>query len=89
MKLPAYSRCSSCQAPIVWCTTYATGARMPLDPDPVIGGNVRVLDLHRDPPLVKVTGAAIDLFDEQDDGTRYVSHFVSCPNADEHRRKRT
>lgn len=88
MKLTNAAHCSSCQAPIVWCTTYETGARMPVDPDPVIGGNVRILDPDRNPPLAKVTGAAIDLFDERDDGTRYVSHFVTCPNAAEHRRPR-
>ena len=73
----------------MWTVSVATGKRMPLDPVPVPGGNVRLLPAEHlgAPPRSAVVGPAIDLFDDQDDGTRYVSHFATCPNADEHRRR--
>jgi len=51
---------------------------MPLDPDPVPGGNVWLLadgtaEIHAvgDPTAI-----------------RHVSHFATCPNANQHRRTR-
>lgn len=38
--------------------------------------------------LVEAITGAIDLFDPTDDGTRHVSHFATCPCADQHRRAR-
>ena len=62
---------------------------MPCDAHPVVGGNVRILPPSRpsEPPRVTVGGnGAIDLFDPDDDGVRYVSHFATCVDADEWRR---
>lgn len=68
--------CGSCGATIVFLKTTKAKA-MPLDPEPVEGGNVRIRDgialVNSDPDLL-------------DDGLRYQSHFASCPNADRHRR---
>lgn len=79
------STCRSCGAPIVWAVTEATGARIPIDAEPAPDGNLRVRP--GEPPKAAVVGATIDLLDPEDDGTRYLSHFVTCPNADEHRRR--
>ena len=67
-------RCKSCGGPIEWAVTIK-GRRMPLDPSPVLGGNV-LLDGNR---------ATVVAPDESRLG--YVSHFATCPNAREHRRK--
>lgn len=77
--------CGSCGAPIVWTITDA-GERMPCDAHPVAGGNVRIIAApDGSPARSKVVGNTIDLFDPDDDGTRYVSHFATCPQADEWR----
>lgn len=61
---------------------------MPLDPDPDGDGNVVVVEWDDDGrrgmplPVVKV-GA----FDEAATSYRYRSHFASCPNAANHRRR--
>jgi hypothetical protein len=67
--------CRSCHAPIVWGYTI-NGRRMPLDPEPVVGGNLVLVGQ-------KVRGATA----EDAHGTRYVSHFSTCPMASAHRRK--
>lgn len=68
------SRCTSCGAAIVWART-DTGRSMPLDPDPVEGGNVQ---LGAD-GVARVVGP---LF-----GGTHKSHFATCPQAAQHRRK--
>lgn len=71
------ARCRSCDAPVVWKRTEA-GKAMPIDPAPVAGGNVVLLDDDQ----VHVLHA-----DESADGVdTYVSHFATCPNAKGHRR---
>lgn len=66
--------CRSCHAPIIWAKT-KTGKRIPLDPKPVIGGNLVLID-----GVVGVTPPSHNV-------ERYTSHFATCPNADEHRSK--
>lgn len=77
--------CTSCQADIVWCVTDA-GKRIPVDALPAPGGNLRLIDEGQVTRAV-VAGAGIDLFDPTDTGVRHVSHFATCPNAAEHRRR--
>lgn len=72
---------------MVWVVAEATGSRMPIDAEPAAGGNLRLR--AGDPPTVAVVGPTIDLLDPDDDGTRYLSHFATCPHADEHRRRHT
>lgn len=69
-----HARCRSCHAPIVWAEFRKSGKRMPFDA-----------------PLVVISAHSA----ETPTGTRMVevvdlaqSHFASCPNADQHRRKR-
>lgn len=80
--------CRSCGAPIVWTVTM-NGKRMPVDLDPV--GDVPGAMLFRveeDPS----NGDLIATFIKSDQRYReeelYVSHFATCPQADQHRRTR-
>lgn len=75
------SVCRSCGAPILWATT-AAGKSMPLDPEPAENGNVEaVADAHGRWSVVAVH-AQPPVFG----GPLYLAHFVTCPNAAEHRR---
>jgi len=69
------SACSSCKARVLWAKT-TTGKDIPLNPDPVAGGNLELKDgiarVVKPHPAVKL----------------YTSHFVSCPNANSHRKGR-
>lgn len=71
-------QCSSCGAPIVFLET-VTGRVMPVDPEPVSTGNLRVVG-----DRAEAIGGDPTLF--SGDELRYVSHFATCPNASEHRR---
>ncbi len=72
------NRCHSCEAPVRWVRT-ASGKAMPIDPEPVDGGNV----------WLDSNGVA-HVGDEQwaPSPRRYKSHFATCPNAAKHRRPR-
>ena len=78
------SRCKACGNPILWARVTATGKMMPVDPEPRPDGNIELTrgrtpeaTVHGQSPL----GVDPDL-------TLYVSHFVTCPSADEFRRGR-
>ena len=73
------STCKSCGARIVWAKT-TTGKSMPLDPDPVAGGNVV---LERDG-----VGWVARIVQPDPEFERLVSHFATCPNAKAHRKDR-
>ena len=78
-------RCRSCNATIVWCAT-TKGHRMPVDPVPVPDGNLIV-----DGTGVVSVGHGMQTLDRVlvvsktdvplGDPPRYVSHFVTCPDA--------
>lgn len=70
------SLCRSCNAEIIWAVT-DSGKRMPLDAEPAERPTgLFTLDTSCDPP--HATSAAHQPV--------YLSHFVTCPNADQHRR---
>jgi hypothetical protein len=80
------SACRSCGAEMLWAVT-AKGKRIPLDALAVPDGNV-VLEEQGPgrPPLAVVLPNGTDpLMTETE---RYVSHFATCPRADEHRSPR-
>lgn len=82
------SDCRSCGAPIRWAVT-ATGKRIPLDPEPVDGGNVLLHEpIDGGESIATVVGKAPAPSLFGDDAPRYVSHFATCPNADQHRHPR-
>lgn len=76
--------CGSCARPIVWAATPA-GKLIPLDADPVADGNIAA---HRDES--GNLWARVLRKDEApaENERRGLSHFTSCPNADQHRRRR-
>lgn len=74
------SVCRSCKAEIVWAVSEKTGKRLPLDPIPVPTGNLQIVGEAKGTPLVR--------FDLDGDGPKYLTHFVTCPAADDHRRPR-
>jgi len=72
------SQCRSCGAPIIWADT-EHGNRMPLDADPVRPEGKNTFVLRGDvavavPPLIYM------------DEPHHVTHFATCPHADQHRR---
>lgn len=68
------STCRSCSAPIIWART-TRGKAIPLDAQPTSLGNIEVDGGN----AMYVTPDVNAL------GNRYVSHFVTCPQAKEHR----
>jgi hypothetical protein len=85
------SRCRSCDAEIVWAVT-DSGKRIPVDAEPVDGGNVLLSDrgVQAGPrtPLATAVGKRVQPSLFGDDSLRYTSHFATCPHADTHRRTR-
>jgi len=74
-------KCRSCGAPIKWVVTQKN-RRMPVDLEPVEGGNI---ELHPQgefrPPLAVYHSI-------RPPGIKYyISHFATCPKAEQHRRK--
>lgn len=73
--------CSSCSARIVWTVT-AKGKRMPVDAEPREDGTFVLRGQGDDhPPL------ALHKRESRGREPLYVSHFATCPNADEHRKR--
>lgn len=81
----ASSNCRSCGAPIRWCITDANSKRMPVDPEPVEDGNIWVIRTEQGTPIIGVAlqGANVPASAP----LRYQSHFVSCPNSSEWRKR--
>lgn len=80
-RLPVQDRCGSCGAPVAWART-ATGRGLMVDLDPRPDGNLELtVDEHRR------RWAAITRKATTTTTLRYVAHFATCPNADQHRRR--
>ena len=77
------SVCQGCKAEIVWALTSA-GKSMPLDPEPHPDGNVEAMQDQDGRWHVIAVHPGPDLFG----GTRYHSHFTTCPKADDFKRKK-
>lgn len=77
--------CKTCKAAVVWVTT-AKGEPMPVDAEPVRGGNIRLEGSAARPTAVYVQPLLES--DEQKAAPHYVSHFATCPDRDQHRKKR-
>jgi hypothetical protein len=59
------------------------GKRMPVDPEPVEGGNIMLTREQE-----SSTGTPIAAYVTPDPGVmRHVSHFATCPNAAQHRKQ--
>lgn len=78
--------CRSCGARISWMKT-DKGGTMPLDPDPVPDGNV-IIVAKAEPRWTAHLAHVLSKDEAVPEGTkRYVSHFATCPQAAEHRRR--
>lgn len=80
------ARCNSCEAPIRWTITEKHGKRMPVDAEPVKAARgFRLLD-GRDVGDGETLVARF--ITKPEIGERlFQSHFATCPNATQHRRK--
>lgn len=74
------SPCNGCGAPVDWVRVAKTGKRMPLDPEPRADGNIGRIDGGDTVEYVLPGGGLFD------DRPLYVSHFATCPKADQFRR---
>lgn len=64
----------------------AAGKNIPLDPEPNVNGNlIRVSSTDGGQIVFKAFAYKPDL---HEGSKRYLSHFVTCPNAAQHRRPR-
>jgi hypothetical protein len=77
------TQCRSCHADIVWTIT-EKGKRMPIDAYPVDEGNIRFIP-GRPAHSVVAPHSLLDELDPADNGDRFLSHFVTCPHADQWR----
>lgn len=69
-------RCQTCNAPIEWAVSASTGKKMPLDAAGVANGNV----ILRDGKAHVLT--PIELSALPPGTPRFVSHYVSCKQAE-------
>lgn len=72
------ANCKSCGRSIEWATSETTGKWIPIDAEPTVDGN-----------LVVVKGVA-RVFTPEDKRLcrdRRTSHFATCPDANDHRRR--
>lgn len=80
------SRCRSCNAEIKWIQM-TTGKRMPVDAAP-ISYRIAVPGSTGAKTLITPEGKVVSAF--FDPGSKligYVSHFATCPNANQHRKR--
>lgn len=79
------SRCKSCGAEIIWIKTFS-GKSMPCDPEniPFYAGEGKELFVTAGGAVVHGTRAYAE---SELTHTGYISHFATCPNANEHRRR--
>lgn len=69
------ARCRSCGKEINWSRTMKDKP-IPIDPEPVLGGNV----------ILEANGALARVVKPDPGVRRFVSHFSTCPNAAHHRK---
>lgn len=78
----ARDRCSSCAAPIRWVKT-RQGEWMPLDAEPAVDGAVVLNDRELATVLTPIEAVVLP------EGTeRYRPHWATCPNPEDHRKRR-
>jgi hypothetical protein len=83
------SACRSCGASIRWAKVATSGKSIPLDAEPVANGNlVFRLAAGDDGSEVIYVRAPSEggLIGDEYAGRRFISHFVTCPNAGQHRK---
>lgn len=79
---PEAADCRSCGQPIIWTVTIR-GKRMPVDAEPDVQGNIMLEQSTAGaPPTAVYSKASLLSVDE-----RHTSHFATCPQSDEWRRR--
>ena len=78
--------CKSCGAEIIWIET-VNGKKMPCDPEQVVytaqkGGPLKIVT-----PNGEVLSARQEIGSPLTTGVGYISHFSTCPYANQHRKK--
>lgn len=84
---PRIDLCASCRAEIVWLTLRPGGRRMPVDAEPASDGNV-LADLAAGAGVVLSAAMVAEVRDGTPDEPLYRSHFSTCPQADQWRRRK-
>ena len=80
--------CKSCGMPVRWAVMESKDGRAtPLDPKPRPDGNLRVIGWHKRGNRLPTPIVTVSIVTEPVVPERYVTHFASCPNASEHRRR--
>ena len=79
--------CSSCGALIVWAVTVKDHP-IPIDAKAHPQGNVELEQNPdpREPPTAHMLGKSDRRVGHPPPSIRYVSHFATCPNAEQHRK---
>lgn len=75
------NQCRSCDAPIIGALT-VNGKWMPVDAEPRADGNLSLTEAEPIPQVTVIKAS------DGVEGRRYVSHFVTCPNAERRRRRK-
>lgn len=80
------TKCKSCGAEIIWIKM-ASGKNMPVDAKP-ISYQIAVPGATGARTLVTPNGRVVScFFDPGSDLKGYTSHFATCPNANQHRKR--
>lgn len=88
----ARSSCRSCKAPVLW-VTLPSGKRNPLDLEPdAVAGDIMVIERDGTDGRVWRVGLILSNDDLRREALEIgvplrVTHFKTCPDADEHRRE--
>lgn len=77
------SQCTECARDIVWALVALSGKRIPVDPEPVANGNIRLRFGRGAPTAIVDSGRS--LFNPDNDD-RFVSHFSTCSHASDYRK---
>jgi hypothetical protein len=83
----ASASCRSCGALILWTVTEPGGKRMPVDVTPSDQGGFIINHRKRENKLIAIHVANVAP-DALPGRNRFTSHFQTCPNAAQHRKKR-
>lgn len=81
--MPTTASCKSCSKDIVWATL-PDGKLIPLDAKPVVDGNLAARRDERGDLVVRYLKAGEQPADGEHRG---ITHFATCPNAGQHRRR--
>lgn len=90
--MSAIARCRYCDARILWIRLRTKSGKLSAKPHPVDraatrAGNITLEGrwLPSGTPVGRIAGNQLELSEAGDEAPRYVSHFATCPHADQAR----